>query len=169
MGGQCRPGDGSGCVGACRSWSGPVVAAAGGELTRNRRRASRAFNCSRAGGWSKGPSHSTYNALLTSKPELPIIGLTGLLNLLTVVTQLQATQQDCARAPQEAGVPCLAFPPTQSSWPALPPARGDTAAQSLGALAAGQSATTLAPARSSRRTAVKLQPAATSQPRGGQV
>jgi hypothetical protein len=124
---------------------------------------------SRIAGWWKGPSHSAYNALLTSKPHPPKIGLTGLLNLRTVVTRLQAAQQNCACARQEAGAPCPSSPLNQSRGPALPPARESAPAQSVGAVAAGQSATTLAPARSSRRAAVKRHPAATSQPRGGRA
>jgi hypothetical protein len=50
-----------------------------------------------------------------------MIGLVGLLDLLTVVTRLLAAQQDGARTPQEGGVPCLASPPNQGIWPALPP------------------------------------------------
>jgi hypothetical protein len=126
------------------------------------------FTCSRGAGWWKGPSHSTYNPLLTPKSLPPMIGLTGLLNLLVVVTRLQAAQQDCARAPQEAGVPCLSSPPDQTIWPALPPAFEGANAQSLGPVAAGQSAPTPPSARSTRRTAVEFwHHAAPRQPRGG--
>jgi hypothetical protein len=120
-----------------------------------RPRPSAASCCSpRDGSW-KGPSHNTYNPLLTSKPLPPMIGLAGLLNLLEVVTRLQATQQKCACASQEAGVPCLASPPDQTIWPALPPAFEDATGQSLGPAAAGQSATASASAQSPRRAAVK--------------
>jgi hypothetical protein len=50
-----------------------------------------------------------------------MIGLAGLLKLLEVVSRLQAAQQGCTCAPQEAGVPCLTSPPDQTIWPALPP------------------------------------------------
>ena len=108
------------------------------------------------GGSSREPSHSTYNALLTSKAAAPMIGLAGLLNLLEVVSRLQATQQQCACASQEAGVPCLASPPDQNQtiWPVLPPAFEGAPRQSLGPAAAGQSAPAAASARSPRRTAV---------------
>jgi hypothetical protein len=124
---------------------------------------------SRDAGWWKGPSHSTYNPLLTSKHLAPMIGLAGLLNLLTLVSRLQAAQQDCPCAPQEAGAPCPSSPPNQRLGPALPPALERSPTQSVGAVATGQSATTLAPARSPRRTAVKRRPAASSQQRGGRA
>src|SRR5260221_13101592 len=104
------------------------------------------------GGLLKEPSHSTYNPLLTSKPVPPMIGLAGLLNLLEVVSRLQATQQQSACASQEGGAPCLASPPDQTIWPALPPAFEGAPRQSLGPVAAGQSAPASAPARSPRRT-----------------
>ncbi len=104
-------------------------------------------------GWWKGPSHTTYNALLTSKPFSPMIGLAGLLKLLDVVRRLQAAQQDCACAPQEAGVLCPSSPPHPSSSPALPPAHEDTRVQSVGPVTARHSAPAAAPAQSARRTA----------------
>jgi hypothetical protein len=75
----------------------------------------------RAGGWWRELSLNTYNSLLTSKPRSPMIGLTGLLNLLDVVIRLRAAQQDGPCAPQEAGMPCLSAPANQRTWPALPP------------------------------------------------
>src|SRR5258708_389869 len=62
------------------------------------------------GGWSSGPSHTTYNPLLTSRSIPPTIGLTGLLNLLTVVTQLQEAQWAGVCGPQEDGAPCPTSP-----------------------------------------------------------
>src|SRR5260221_11542663 len=98
-----------------------------------------------------------------------MIGLAGLLNLLEVVSRLQATQQQCACASQEAGVPCLGSPPDQTIWPALPAAFVGAPRQSLGPVAAGQSAPASAPARSPRRTAVPSAGAAPAhRRRGGQ-
>jgi hypothetical protein len=74
-----------------------------------------------------------------------MIGLTGLLNLLDVVSRRQPAQQDCPCAPQEAGVPCLASPPDQTILPALPPAFDGAHAQPLGPVTATQSATVAAP------------------------
>jgi len=106
-----------------------------------------------AAGMLKGPSHNTYNALLTSKPPAPMIGVAGLLNLLEVVNRLQAAQQDCACAPQEGGVPCPPSPLHPSSNPALPPAHEGATAQSVGPVAHSQPATTPPSAKSPRRTA----------------
>jgi len=119
----------------------------------NRARAASVFN--RAGGWSKVPSHTTYNPLLTANLPVRMIGLAGLLNLLEVVSRLQTAQQECACAPQEAGVPCLSSPPHPSSRPALPPAQEGATAQSVGPVTYGQPATTSAAAESPRRTAVR--------------
>jgi hypothetical protein len=75
-------------------------------------------------GWWKGPSHSAYNPLLTSKCLPPMIGHTGLLNLLAVVTRLQAAQQDCTQAPREAGASCLRPLPARASGERSPRPRG---------------------------------------------
>src|SRR5258708_15800155 len=81
-----------------------------------------------------------------------MIGLPGLLNLLTVVTRLRAVQQECASGPQEAGALCPLSPPNQRLRSALPPAPEGAEALAVGPVAVGQSAAALAPARSTRRT-----------------
>ena len=123
----------------------------------------------RVGGWWKGPSHSAYNPLLTSKPLPPMIGRAGLLNLLAVVARLRAVRQDCRHAPQEAGAPCPSSPPDQSIGLAFPPALEGDQAQSLGLLTVSQSATALTSARSSRRTAGRRRRASRREQRGGRA
>src|SRR5262249_19015169 len=86
-----------------------------------RRRAGchRAFAYSRAAGWWKAPSHTTYKTRLTSKSVAPIIGLTGLLNLLRVGTRLQAARD---LGSQEGGAPCPSSRlPTQLAHSSPPP------------------------------------------------
>src|SRR5215470_8587425 len=125
----------------------------------------------RGGGSSKEPSHTTYNPLLTSKSAPPIIGLTGLHNLLMVVRQLQAAQRDGVGMPQEGGAPCPLSPVAQINRSVLPPApEGPEGAnaQPVGAVAAHQSAAAPLPAQSSRRTPVEAgRPASTAKQRGG--
>jgi hypothetical protein len=129
-----------------------------------------ASSCCPRDGWWREPSHSTYNPLLTPKLLSPMIGLTGLLNLLAVVARRHVARQDCMHAPQEAGVPCPASPPDQRMGPALPPTLESAQAQPVGAVTTSQSATAPASAQSSRRTAAKRPPASPSrQPGGGRV
>ena len=156
---------------AAKSWRSGASsrALAGSSRSSSASQAPAVSRCNRAGGWWKGPSHTTYNAPLTSKPLSPMRGLAGLLKLLDVVSRLQAAQQGCACVPQEAGVLCPSSPPHPSSSPALPPAHEDTRVQSVGPVPTRQSAPAAAPARSARRTAVtSAGTAADRQPRGGQ-
>jgi hypothetical protein len=160
-GGSTRPTKAASRSGSSRRWGGRWTWSSGppggpgSRLARSRLRCRRGSTCCGAAGWWRAPSHKTCNPLLTSKPLAPMIGHTGLLSLLTVVARLHAGQQDCACAPQEAGVSCPSRPPNQSIELALPPAVTGSRAQSLGSLAASQSAPALASARSPRRTAVK--------------
>jgi hypothetical protein len=113
-----------------------------------------------AGSW-KAPSHTTHKALLTSIGVPPIMGLTGLLNLLRVGTRLQAARD---LGFQEGGAPCpssrLPTQPTQPLSPptclpravrAVPPAHEWGPVHALGSPASGQSPAAALPAGSPRR------------------
>jgi hypothetical protein len=122
---------------------------------------SAALSCCPSGGWWKAPSHTTHKALLTSIGVPPIIGLTGLLNLLRVGTRLQAARD---LGFQEGGAPCpssrLPTQPTQPLSPptclpravrAVPPAHEWGPVHALGSPASGQSPAAALPAGSPHR------------------
>src|SRR5712692_8696297 len=102
-------------------------------------------------GWWRTPNHKTPETLgLTEPTPLPMLGISGLLQLLTWVEHRQAVQ---ASQHEEGGVPCPIPHPTR-----LPPARFQASHQSVGGSAPGQSAAAPLAAESPART-----PAGTEQ------
>jgi hypothetical protein len=96
-------------------------------------------------GWWRTPNHSTPETLgLTAPPAPPMLGISGLLNLLTWVEHRQLAQ---AAPHEEGGIPCPVSHPTR-----LPPTRFQTGNQSVGSSAPGQSTAAPLEAPSSART-----------------
>ncbi len=139
------------------AWSSAPPAGSGFEPTRSRPRRQRASRSCPGAGSLRAPSHNTLQALLTSTSPPAMIGRTGLLNLLRVVTRLHAAQD---RGSQESGAPCLSSPlpppaPFPSSPPALPPAHDRASVQPVGASAACQSPAAAAGVRPARQPATE--------------
>jgi len=96
--------------------------------------------CCPEDGWWREPNHKTPETVrLTETTPRPMLGISGLLNLLTWVEHRQQAlaSQHC----EEGGIPCPVSHPTR-----LPPTRFQTSIQSVGGSAPGQSsAASLAP------------------------
>src|SRR6266567_1635057 len=104
-----------------------------------------------AAGWWTTPNHNTPETLGLTDPTLrPMLGISGLLNLLTWVEHRQLAQ---ASPHEEGGVPCPVPHSTQ-----LPPAQFQTGRRSVGGSAASQSAAAPLAAESSARTPVGAKP-----------
>jgi hypothetical protein len=103
------------------------------------------FTCYLAAGWWRTPSHKTPESLwLTEPTPRPMLGISGLLNLLTWVEHRQRAQ---ASPHQEGGNPCPVSHPTR-----LPPTRFKPGNQSVGGSASGQSTATPLAAEPPTRT-----------------
>src|SRR5260370_7394826 len=103
-------------------------------------------------GWWRTPNHSPPETLwLTEPTPHPMLGISGLLNLLTWVEHRQLAQ---ASQHEEGGVPCPVPYPTR-----LPPTRFQASNQSVVGSAPGQSSAAPLPAESPART-----PAGTAHP-----
>gem|GEM_PF-462964 len=112
---------------------------------------SQGFGCFRGAGWWRRPNHNTPETLpLTEPTPRPMLGISGLLQLLTWVEHRRAVQTS---EHEEGGVPCPIPHPTR-----LPPARFQASKQSVGRSAPGQSSAAPLAAESSART-----PATTEQ------
>src|ERR1700694_3377412 len=111
----------------------------------------KAFVPSPKGGWWRTPNHNTPETLCLTEPTpRPMLGISGLLQLLTWVEHRRAVQ---ASQREEGGVPCSIPHPTR-----LPPAHFQASYQSVGGSAPGQSSATPLAAESSARTPVGTQP-----------
>src|SRR6266700_6030364 len=114
-------------------------------------RPSAVLSCCPGDGWSTTPNHNTPETLGLTDPTLrPMLGISGLLNLLTWVEHRQLAQ---ASPHEEGGVPCPVPHSTQ-----LPPAQFQTGRRSVGGSAASQSAAAPLAAESSARTPVGAKP-----------
>jgi len=121
-------------------------------ISRPRRRPT-AWNLAkrRAAGWWRTPKHKTPESLqLTTSPPPPMLGISGLLNLLTWVEHRQRAQ---ASPHEEGGIPCPVSHPTR-----LPPTRFQPGNQSVGGSAPGQSSAASLAAESSARTPTGTRP-----------
>jgi hypothetical protein len=119
-------------VGTWRSWNGLQVPMAS--------------KSNRAGGSLREPNHKTPETVrLTETTPRPMLGISGLLNLLTWVEHRQQAlaSQHC----EEGGIPCPVSHPTR-----LPPTQFQTSIQSVGSSAPGQSTAAPLEAPSSART-----------------
>ena len=100
-------------------------------------------------GWTA--THKTPESLqLTTSPPPPMLGISGLLNLLTWVEHRQRAQ---ASPHEEGGIPCPVSHPTR-----LPPTRFQPGNQSVGGSAPGQSEASSLAAESSARTPTGTRP-----------
>jgi hypothetical protein len=96
-------------------------------------------------GWWRRPNHNAPETLqLTAPTPRPMLGISGLLQLLTWVEHRQAVQ---ASEHEEGGVPCPIPHPTR-----LPPARLQANQQSVGGSAPDQSSAAPLAAESPART-----------------
>src|SRR6266700_3970052 len=101
--------------------------------------------CFHTAGLSRRPNHKTPVTLrLTTPTPIPMLGISGLLQLLTWVEHRRVVQ---ASQHEEGGVPCPISHPTQ-----LPPTRFQASNQSVGGSAPGQSSAAPLAAESSART-----------------
>lgn len=133
------------------SWSGSRCTAASSCSRSCAATGKRASWCLRGAGWWRTPTHSTPETLwLTEPTPHPMLGISGLLNLLTWVEYRQLAQ---ASQHEEGGVPCPVPYPTR-----LPPTRFQASNQSMVGSAPGQSSATSQAAESPART-----PAGTEQ------
>ncbi len=111
-------------------WTG--CAMSGWLLDKNRQPFPPASMSSNGVGSWRTPNHNTPETVrLTEPTPCPMLGMSGLLNLLTWVEHRQLAQTS---QHEEGGVPCPVPPPTR-----LPPARFQTSHRSVGGSAAGQS------------------------------
>jgi hypothetical protein len=102
-------------------------------------------------GWWRTPNHNTPETLeLTEPTSHPLLGISGLLNLLTWVEHRQLAQ---ASPHEEGGVPCSVPHLTR-----LPPARFQTSQRSVGESARGQSSAASLAAESPARTPTGAKP-----------
>src|SRR5947209_8364872 len=105
----------------------------------------------RIAGWWRRPNHNTPETLrLTNPTPRPMLGISGLLQLLTWVEHRRAAQ---ASEHEEGGIPCPIPHPTQ-----LPPAQFQTGHRSVGGPAAGQSSAISLAAESTTRTSARAKP-----------
>jgi hypothetical protein len=103
--------------------------------------------CCLAGGWWRTPNHNTPETLCLTEPTpRPMLGISGLLQLLTWVEHRRTVQ---ASQCEEGGVPCSIPHPTR-----LPPAPFQASYQSVGGSAPGQSSAAPLAAESPARTPV---------------
>src|SRR5579883_2023392 len=101
----------------------------------------------RGAGWSRTPNHNTPETLCLTEPTpRPMLGISGLLQLLTWVEHRRTVQ---ASQCEEGGVPCSIPHPTR-----LPPAPFQASYQSVGGSAPGQSSAAPLAAESPARTPV---------------
>src|SRR5690348_16993983 len=102
-------------------------------------------------GLSRRPKHKTPEPLrLTTSPPPPMLGISGLLNLLTWVEHRQRAQ---ATPFEEGGIPCPVSHPT---W--LPPTRFQPGNQPVGGITPGQSSAASLATESSARTPTGTRP-----------
>src|SRR6266702_3386106 len=93
--------------------------------------------CFHTAGLSRTPKHKTPESIrLTTSPPRPMLGISGLLNLLTWVEHRQRAQ---ASPHEEGGIPYPVSYPTR-----LPPTRFQPGNQSVGGSAPGKPTDTLA-------------------------
>src|SRR5436853_849092 len=106
-----------------------------------------ALSCCLAAGWWRTPNHKTPETLRLTEPTVrPMLGISGLLQLLTWVEHRRVAQ---ASQHEEGGVPCPISHSTR-----LPPTPFQTSHQSVGGVTPGQSeASSLAPESSARTSA----------------
>src|SRR6266487_853799 len=109
-----------------------------------------ALSCCYVAGSSRTPNQNTPETLgLTEPTPCPMLGMSGLLQLLTWVEHRRVAQ---ASQHEEGGVPCPVPHPTQ-----LPPARFQTDYRSVGGSAPGQSSAAALAAESPPRTSARVE------------
>src|SRR6266851_4152505 len=127
---------------------GPACAGSGHQKKRRSigtRSCPRGFTSFPGDGWWRTPNHSTPETLrLTEPPPRPMLGISGLLQLLTWVEHRRVVQ---ASQHEEGGVPCPIPHPTR-----FPPVRFQASNQLVGGSAPGQSSATPLAAESPART-----------------
>ena len=102
-------------------------------------------------GWWRTPNHNTPETLRLTEPSpRPMLGISGLLQLLTWVEHRRVAQ---ASQHEEGGVPCPVPHPTR-----LPPTRFQASNQLLGGSAPGQSSAAPVAAEPLARTSAGAKP-----------